>query len=322
LEIIGPDQTLGALGGTLTNFTNIDCTGLGVSNKLNSSVTTDPNSWVWSASVVNGQLIVTFADLFGPVTGGGAVDVFNTDGVFQSQIDANDPTSSVAANATGRLENPWGVTLAPADFGMYSNDLLVGNVWGPGHINAYDPNTGAYLGQLSQPNGTPIAIKGLWDLEFGDGTPDSGKTNQLFFDAGPNHPGDSTGGLFGVIHAAGDQSGNGGGGSVREAAAPSQPVQQWLTRPPLQPVVLQAIADWQSAGATAAQPVSSPGPALAAGTPGASVAGSSQAVPLVSTPRGLALGVHAYWVRDQGFADLVSTQSVALAPSADPPWTW
>jgi hypothetical protein len=48
-------------------------------------------------------------------------------------------------------------------------------------------------------------------MDFGEGTPDSGKTNQLFFDAGPNHPGESTGGLFGVIRAAGDQGGNGGG---------------------------------------------------------------------------------------------------------------
>src|SRR5262249_41524004 len=71
--------------------------------------------------------------------------------------------------------------------------------------NAYDPVTGAYLGQLRQPNGAAIAIKGLWDMDFGEGTPDSGKTNQLFFDAGPNHPGDSTGGLFGVIRAAGNQ---------------------------------------------------------------------------------------------------------------------
>ena len=48
--------------------------------------------------------------------------------------------------------------------------------------------------------------------------PDSGKTNQLFFDAGPNHPGDSTGGLFGVIRAAGGQGGNGGGSFERAAA--------------------------------------------------------------------------------------------------------
>jgi hypothetical protein len=161
---------------------------------------------------VNNKLDVTFADLLNPAGGGGgAVDVFDTDGNYQYQLAANGPS-------TGPLQNPWGITQAPVNFGAYSNDLLVGNVAGAGNINVYNPNTGQYLGQLSQPNGTPIAIKGLWDLEFGDGTPDSGKTNQLFFDAGPNHPGDSTGGLFGVIKAAGDQSGNGGGNAAPGAA--------------------------------------------------------------------------------------------------------
>jgi hypothetical protein len=149
---------------------------------------------------VSDKLYVTFADLLNPTGGGGgAVDVFDTNGSFKYQLDANGP------GPQGRLQNPWGITQAPANFGAFSNDLLVGNVAGAGNINAYDPNTHQWLGQLHQPNGEPIAIKGLWDLEFGDGMPKSGKTNQLFFDAGPNHPGDSTGGLFGVIRAAGDQ---------------------------------------------------------------------------------------------------------------------
>jgi hypothetical protein len=377
---------------------------------------------------VGDKLYVTFASLAD--LGGGVVDVFDTDGGHLVRFAAN-----YAGVGQGPLQNPWGITQAPANFGAYSNDLLIGNVAGAGNINAFDPATGAYLGQLRQPDGTPIAIKGLWDLEFGGGTPDSGKTNQLFFDAGPNHPGDSTGGLFGVIHAAGDQGGNGNGGDpVREAAAPAQPARQTLTRPQLEPVVQQALADWRSAGATAAQlaqlrqaPVSvqalpasylgeeaggqvriSPnaagwgwnlgastpagrmdlrsvldhefghvlgledsdnlqdvmGETLAAGVrrlPGASdlggsglsnslligslgqgsgavpggvqaqpatlpspapAAGSSQAVPLASMPPGPAPGLPAYRVRDQAFADLEGTQSVALAPTADPPWTW
>ena len=79
---------------------------------------------------------------------------------------------------------------------------------GAGNINVYNPNTGAYLGQLDQPNGTPIAITGLWDLEFGDGKPNGGKTNELFFDAGPNAPGVSINGLFGVIQAGGNDGGD------------------------------------------------------------------------------------------------------------------
>jgi hypothetical protein len=121
-------------------------------------------------------------------------------------------------------------------------------VAGAGNINAFDPATGAYLGQLDQPNGTPIAITGLWDLEFGDGPPGSGKTNQLFFDAGPNAPGVSGYGLFGVIRAAGD-----GGNPVREVAAPSHPVQQTLTRLQLHMGVQPVLADRQVAGAAPAQ---------------------------------------------------------------------
>jgi uncharacterized protein (TIGR03118 family) len=206
----------------------------------------DGSYGAWSVQAVNDKLYVTFASL--KDLGGGVVDVFDTDGGDMVRFAAN-----YAGSGQGPLQNPWGITQAPANFGAYSNDILIGNVAGAGNINVFDPATGAYLGQLRQPNGTPIAIKGLWDLEFGDGTPDSGKTNQLFFDAGPNHPGDSTGGLFGVIRAAGDQGGNGGGDPVGEAAAPSQPVQQTLTLPQLLPVVQQALADWQGAGAAAAQ---------------------------------------------------------------------
>ena len=192
------------INGSFNTISTTNTAGLGVSS--------DPYSWIWSVQAVNNHLDVTFADLLNPSGGGGgAVDVFDTDGNYQYQLAANGP-------GTGPLQNPWGITQAPANFGAYSNDLLVGNVAGAGNINVYDPNTDQYLGQLSQPNGTPIAIKGLWDLEFGDGTPASGKTNQLFFDAGPNHPGDSTGGLFGVIKAAGDQSGNGGGNAAPNAA--------------------------------------------------------------------------------------------------------
>ena len=179
----------------------------------------EPSFGAWSVQTVNGKLYVTFASLEN--THGGVVDVFNTDGQLLTP-------NHFAANAfdAGPLENPWGVIQAPANFGGYSRDLLIGNVAGAGNINVYNPATGAYLGKLDQPDGTPIAITGLWDLEFGDGTPQGGKTNQLFFDAGPNAPGVSINGLFGVIQPAGHQGGKGGGDPVREVAAHSQPAQQ------------------------------------------------------------------------------------------------
>ena len=164
------------------------------------SLFTDPNGLnAWSVQVVNDKIYVTFANPLSAVDGphGGVVDVFDADGNLLNHFAANAP-------GAGPLENPWGITQAPANFGAYSNDLLIGNVAGVGNINVYKPD-GTYLGQMRQPNGAPIAIKGLWDLEFGDGTPDSGKTNQLFFDAGPNAPGVSINGLFGVIRVAGNQ---------------------------------------------------------------------------------------------------------------------
>ena len=199
----------------------------------------EPSFGVWSVQAVNDKLYVTFASLAN--TQGGVVDVFDTDGHLLTP-------HHFAANAfdAGPLENPWGIIQAPANFGAYSNDLLIGNVAGAGNINVFNPATGAYLGQLDQPDGTPIAITGLWDLEFGDGTPRGGKTNQLFFDAGPNAPGVTGYGLFGVIRAAGHHGGKHGGDSVREVAAPGQPVQPTLTRQQLRPVVQQALADWRA----------------------------------------------------------------------------
>jgi uncharacterized protein (TIGR03118 family) len=179
---------------------------------------TDPNVTTfgaWQVEDVNGLLYVAFGTLAGPF--GGVVDVFDTDGHLLTP-------NHFAANAPGAgpLENPWAIVQAPSNFGEFSNDLLIGNVEGAGNINAFDPITGAYLGQLQHPDGTPIAIPGLWDLVFGNGTPDSGKTNQLFFDAGPNAPDLSGNGLFGRIDAAGHQ-GKGQGASTDGAAVkPSQ----------------------------------------------------------------------------------------------------
>jgi len=86
------------------------------------------------------------------------------------------------------------MALAPSNFGQFSNDLLVGN-FGNGRINAFDPNTGASLGQLTKQSGTAIIIDDLWGLAFGNGAL-AGQKNQLFFTAGI---GDEQHGLFGFI---------------------------------------------------------------------------------------------------------------------------
>lgn len=106
-------------------------------------------------------------------SGLGALDVFDTAGKLVQRLVA----------VGGKLNAPWGIATAPADFGPFSNDLLVGN-FGDGTINAFDPASGAFLGTLSDGNGKPLAINGLWGLAFGNGI-NSQPTNTLFFAAGP-----------------------------------------------------------------------------------------------------------------------------------------
>jgi uncharacterized protein (TIGR03118 family) len=138
---------------------------------------------------IGGKLFVTFAlqnaekhdDVSGPAHG--FVDVFDTSGNLIQRLILH-----------GRLNSPWGLALAPADFGRFSNALLVGN-FGDGRINAYDLNTGEFLGQLRDQANTPITIDDLWALGFGNDA-NAGLHNELFFTAGINHEAD---GLFGKI---------------------------------------------------------------------------------------------------------------------------
>ena len=120
---------------------------------------------------INGDLFVTYVT---PATGGGYVDEFDTSGNFIRQFAGN--------GSRGPLQSPWGLALAPSDFGRFSNDLLVGN-FGDGRINAYNFQTGKFEGQLTDPRGNPIVIPFLWALDFGNGRM-AGPTNTLFFTAG------------------------------------------------------------------------------------------------------------------------------------------
>ncbi|MGZ3559236.1 MAG: TIGR03118 family protein, partial [Thermodesulfobacteriota bacterium] len=88
------------------------------------------------------------------------------------------------------------VALSPASFGRFGSHLLVGN-FGDGKINAYDPETGNFRGSLSESNGHPIVIEGLWGIRFGNGL-ENQPTNALFFASGP---GGEAHGLYGKIEA-------------------------------------------------------------------------------------------------------------------------
>jgi len=96
----------------------------------------------------------------------------------------------------GKLNAPWGMALAPAGFGRFSNHLLVGN-FGDGAINAYDPDDFHFAGQLRGTNHKPLVIDGLWGMAFGNGFQQQPATT-LFFAAGPN---DEANGLYGKIEA-------------------------------------------------------------------------------------------------------------------------
>jgi hypothetical protein len=100
--------------------------------------------------------------------------------------------------ATGReLNAPWGLALAPNDFGTLSNTLLVGN-FGSGVIAAYDPSDGQFFGTINDATGSPIATPGLWGIAFGNGARNQPKSTLYFF-AGINQ---EAGGLFGRIDLA------------------------------------------------------------------------------------------------------------------------
>jgi uncharacterized protein (TIGR03118 family) len=100
----------------------------------------------------------------------------------------------------GQLDAPWGLAMAPASFGRYGGDLLVGN-FGDGQINAYAAGVGGWHhdGTLRTADGNKLVIDGLWALEFGNAG-SNGDPSTLFFTAGPN---DESDGMFGTITTTG-----------------------------------------------------------------------------------------------------------------------
>lgn len=154
----------------------------------------------YNVQVLGGKLYVTYAQHAAaalretPGTGLGYVSLFNLDGSFVRRV-----------ASAGPLNAPWGVTLAPASFGAMGGALLVGN-FGDGRITAFNATTGALMGQLSDGNGAPFTIPGLWALTFGnDGS--AGKSTQLYFTSGTAA---ETHGLFATI--SNGPIGAGGGG--------------------------------------------------------------------------------------------------------------
>jgi uncharacterized protein (TIGR03118 family) len=122
--------------------------------------------------------------------GNGAVSIFDVNGNFVAR-----------AVTGGNLNSPWGVAIAPASFGIFSNDLLIGN-FGDGLITVYDPKTFAYLGQLMDTTGKSLAYLSLWELlpsgtaVMGTTATSGGAANTVYFTAGLAG---EVHGLFGAI---------------------------------------------------------------------------------------------------------------------------
>lgn len=146
---------------------------------------TDPNLppgyAPYNVALLNGNLYVAYAlrkgDDVRTGAGLGHIDVFHTDGTLVTTLVAN-----------GTLNAPWGMAIAPSRFGDFAGTLLVANN-GDGRINAFDPNTGALIGTLSDSTGTSLQIDGVRALQ------DSGSGTMLF-SADPKH---RNKGLLGVI---------------------------------------------------------------------------------------------------------------------------
>jgi uncharacterized protein (TIGR03118 family) len=115
-------------------------------------------------------------------------------------VDAYDTAGNLLGRVAqhGQLNAPWGLALAPASFGRFAGDLLVGN-FGDGQINAYEElGNGhfAHRGELRDASGNSLSIDGLWALEVAQGG-NNGTAGTLYFTAGPD---DETHGLFGRIN--------------------------------------------------------------------------------------------------------------------------
>jgi len=159
-----------------------------------------PNYAPFGIQNVGGNIVVTFAqrnpgstdENDGP--GLGFVRVFDTDGNVLIRVQHGT-----------FLNAPWGIALAPGDFGPFSHRLLIGN-FGDGTINAFNAMSGKWEGTMLDTNGATLSIAGLWGLSFGGDGSSNGLATALYFTSGPNDEGD---GVFGTLTASStEQRGN------------------------------------------------------------------------------------------------------------------
>jgi uncharacterized protein (TIGR03118 family) len=157
----------------------------------------------FNVQAIGNDIVVTFVlheegqPLATDGPGLGYVDIFTSDGKLLRRLEHGE-----------WLNAPWGVALAPLDFGVFSHDLLIGQFSGggasagSGTIAAYDIATGKFIGLVLDSAGTPLAINGLWAISPGNSAsassydPAGAPASELYFTAGPDH---GKGGLFGYL---------------------------------------------------------------------------------------------------------------------------
>jgi len=161
------------------------------------------NFMPFNVQAIGNDLVVTYALHFAgnpfetPGPGLGYVDIYSSKGKLLRRLEHGD-----------WLNAPWGVALAPLDFGRFSHKLLVSNfsaggtTQSAGFISAYDLDTGKFEGLMEDASGKPLSINGIWSMSFANSAttnsydPDEMPAAELYFTAGPNQ---ATGGLFGYL---------------------------------------------------------------------------------------------------------------------------
>ena len=161
------------------------------------------NDVPFNVQAIGNDIVVTYAlhedgnpiETDGP--GLGRVDIYSSSGLLLRSLESGP-----------WLNAPWGVALAPLDFGVFSHSLLIGQFAGGGFsqnsgtIAAYDLATGKFLGQMKNAAGATLAVNGLWAIAPGNGASPNNydakgaPASELYFTAGPNHGAD---GLFGYL---------------------------------------------------------------------------------------------------------------------------
>jgi uncharacterized protein (TIGR03118 family) len=221
----------------------------------------------------------------------GVIDIYNTDGTFVRRFASG-----------GDLNAPWGLALAPPSFGRFGGALLVGNN-GDGHINAYDPATGVFLGQLTDDQATPITLPDLWALTFGNDH-EGGASDTLFFAAGLN----DQHGLFGAIQPPQRLGADTGGSGTFNPTAPGERADYPL--PPSSDPGLQGRGDDQPLPISILLPLTESSLALA---PTLSTVTQQGGPAMASTPASPMLAA----VLDRSVASTLLASGTAFILSAD-----